>query len=326
MNAMTQHTLTRDTSQNQGPLGKVLAALGMTGEDPSITSRVGTDDFTWIRYIFGLVLVYDAWTSLTWIHKVAVSQALGLPTSAPALHLLVIVLAFVKIAIAAAILSGRGVVPMSWAGIAYMAFVWTVFQHGGDFGKDGTDPGVALPYIVMFLFTIAVERMRTNPDVSENQMLTLARNGFGLLWGYDALMKFHPYFLNHFADFLTSAQTAMAGTWAAGYDHLFLEITTAIGPHTAALVIACTEALVAASLLTGKGLRVMAPVGALLAFAIWSTAETFGAPYTSGVASSPAQLFGTASIYILAFGYVVTLFNPLELLQKAEKDPLANPA
>ncbi|WP_127903747.1 hypothetical protein [Solirhodobacter olei] len=326
MNAVTKHSLAEGFGQRQGPFSRALAALGMTGEDASILSRVGPDAFNWVRYVFGLVLVYDAWTSLTWVHKVAVSQAIGLPTSAPALHLLVIVLAFVKIAIAAAIVSGRGVIPMSWAGIAYMAFVWTVFQHGGDFGKDGTDPGVALPYVVMFLFTIAVERMRTNPDVSRNQMLTLARSAFGLLWAYDALMKFHPYFLNHFTDFLTAAQTAMAGTWAAGYERLFLDITNAIGPHTVALLIAGTEALIAVSLLSGKGLRIMGPVGALLSLAIWSTAETFGAPYTSGVASSPAQLFGTASIYVLAFGYVMTLFNPLELLHKDAAPAVVNPA
>ena len=326
MNAVTHHPITPEATQTKAPLSRILATLGMAGEDPTTVSRVGPDAFTWIRSIFGLVLVYDAWTSLTWVHKVAVSHALGLATSSPALHLFVIVLAFLKIAIAAAILSGRGVIPMSWAGIGYMAFVWTVFQHGGDFGKDGTDPGVALPYMVMFLFTIGVERMRTTPNVSRNEMLTLARNGFGLLWGYDALMKFHPYFLNHFADFLTQAQTAMAGTWAAGYDHLFLQITTAIGPHTVALMIACTEALVAASLLSGKGLRIMAPVGALLAFAIWSTAETFGAPYTAGVASSPAQLFGTASIYVLAFGYVMTLFNPLDLLHRVAPAAMARPA
>lgn len=315
-----------ETGSGSGAFARALSALGMTGEDPKAASRVGADAFLWIRSLFGLVLVYDAWTSLTWAHKVAVSQAIGLPTSAPMLHLLVIVLAFVKIAVAVSVLSGRGVIPMSWIGIAYMGFVWTVFQHGGDFGKDGTDPGVALPYVVMFLFTIAVERMRSHPDVSKNEMLTLARNGFGLLWAYDALMKFHPYFLNHFADFLTGAETAMAGTWVAGYDRAFLDITNAIGPHTVALLIACTEAVIAASLLSGKGLRVMGPVGALLSFAIWSTAETFGAPYVSGIASGPAQLFGTASIYVLAFGYVMTLYNPLDLLHAKERSAAAMPA
>lgn len=315
--------MSQDTTDNalgdapgaRGYFRRALAALDMHGENPALISRVHAESFNLIRIIFGIALMYDAWTSLTWTHKLEVSHVLGLSTGDPLLHLMVIILAFVKLAIAVSIIADRGVIPMSWAGIAYAFFVWIVFQHGGDFGKDGTDPGVALPYVVMFLYLIATERLRKDPDTSRNEMLTLARNGFGLLWGYDALMKFHPYFLNHFMGYLTDAQTATAGTWISGYEHIWVVVTQAFGPHLVALAVAVVEAVIAISLLSGRGLRIMGPVGFLLSFAIWSTAETWGGPYSFAVSSSPASLFGTASIYMLAFVFVMILYNPLELFR-----------
>ncbi|WP_102225238.1 hypothetical protein [Acidimangrovimonas sediminis] len=306
---------TAGVPEGRSYLRRALIALGMEGEDTALTSQVRYASFTWIRLLFGAVLIYDAWSSLTWQHKVATAKAMGLSVDNPVLHLVVVILAFVELAVAVSVIADRGVVAMSWTGIGYAAFVWIVFQHGGDFGQDGTDPGVALPYVVMFLFLIGVERLRTSPDLSRNEMLALARNGFGLLWGYDALMKFHPYFLDHFDDFLTSAQTDMKGTWLATYDHLFLDVTNLIGPHLVALLVGLAEAAVAASLLSGRGLRIMAPVGFLLSFAIWSTAETLGGPYSLGVSSESAQMFGTAVIYMLAFLYVMTLYSPLDLLR-----------
>ncbi len=314
MNALSPRT-TENGVAGKGAFGRALFRLGITGEDPGVASQVGAEAFSWIRIVFGTVLLFDAWTSLTWVHKVAMSQALGLPTSSPVLHLVVIALAFLMLAIAVSILSGRGVIPMSWAGVTYAAFVWIVVQHGGDFGKDGTDPGVALPYVVMFLYLIGVARLREGRTIARNEMLSFARISFGMLWAYDALMKLHPYFLNNFADFLSSAQKDTAGTWVAGYDHLFLLVTNGVGPHLVAVVIAATEALIAVSLISGRGLRIMAPVGFALSFAIWSTAETFGGFYAHLIPDAPMQLFGTASVYMLAFVYVMILYNPLELLR-----------
>ena len=308
-----------DAPGARGYFRRALAALDMRGENPNLISKVHAQSFNWIRIIFGIALLYDAWTSLTWTHKLEVSHVLGMPIGDPVLHLMVIILAFVKLAIAISIIADRGVIPMSWAGIAYAAFVWIIFQHGGDFGQDGTDPGVAMPYIVMFLYLIATARLRKDPDTSHNEMLTLARNGFGLLWGYDALLKFQPYFLNHFMGYLSDAQSQMAGTWIGGYEHLWVVVTQAFGPHLVALTVAVVEAAIAISLLSGRGLRVMGPIGFLLSFAIWSTAETWGGPYSSAVSSAPASLFGTASIYMLAFVYVMILYNPLELLQGKAK-------
>ncbi|WP_455383758.1 hypothetical protein [Acidihalobacter prosperus] len=319
MNQDTTDNTLGDAPGARGYFRRALAALDMRGENPALLSTVNAQSFNWIRIIFGIALLYDAWTSLTWTHKLEVSHVLGMPTGDPVLHLMVIILAFVKLAIAVSIIADRGVIPMSWAGIAYAFFVWIVFQHGGDFGKDGTDPGVALPYVIMFLYLIATERLRKDPDTSHNEMLTLARNGFGLLWGYDALMKFHPYFLNHFMGYLTDAQSATAGTWIGGYEHIWVVVTQAFGPHLVALAVAVVEAAIAISLLSGRGLRVMGPVGFLLSFAIWSTAETWGGPYSFAVSSAPASLFGTASIYMLAFVFVMILYNPLELLRGKTK-------
>ncbi|MEJ2480239.1 MAG: hypothetical protein P8Y78_08680 [Acidihalobacter sp.] len=319
MNQDTTDNTLGDAPGARGYFRRALAALDMRGENPALLSSINAESFNWIRIIFGIALLYDAWTSLTWTHKLEVSHVLGMPIGDPVLHLMVIILAFVKLAIAISIIADRGVIPMSWTGIAYAFFVWILFQHGGDFGKDGTDPGVALPYVVMFLYLIATERLRKDPDTSRNEMLTLARNGFGLLWGYDALMKFHPYFLNHFMGYLSDAQSATAGTWIGGYEHIWVVVTQAFGPHLVALTVAVVEAAIAISLLSGRGLRVMGPIGFLLSFAIWSTAETWGGPYSFAVSSAPASLFGTASIYMLAFVFVMILYNPLELFSGKTK-------
>jgi hypothetical protein len=304
-----------DAPGHRGRLARGFAALGIRGENPAHTSAVGQTAFNWIRVVFGLALLYNTWTSLSWQHKTAAAQALGLPTSSPVLHLLVIVLVFVQLAVAMSVLFNRGVTPMSWIGILHSLYIWVIFQHGGDFGQDGTDPGVSMAYVVMFLFLIAGDQHRTNQDLSKNPYMTLARTVFGLLWAYDAMMKFHPYFMNHFVDFLTSAETTMKGTWGAGYDHLFVILTNAIGPHLVPVLVALTESAVALSLISGRGLRILAPVGFVLSLVIWSTAETWGGPYPLGVSTSGGQMFGNAIIYTMAFCYILTLYNPLDLLR-----------
>lgn len=297
-------------------LRKVLGLFDLTGEDPTAARPVTVDSFAWLRILFGLILLYDSWTSLSIADKTAVANLMGLPMSSGFLHLTVIFLTFVKITLAAALLTGRGVRIMGWVGVAYGLAVWIFVQHGGDFGADGTDPGAGAIYLVAFLFVLAAERAR-EVEISKNEMFSLARVTFGILWAYDALYKFQPYFLTHYMDFLTGAVSG-APHWLARYDEVWIAVSLAVGPSIMPWLVAIFEAVTAFGLLAGhKILRALAPIGFVLAFLIWSVPEEFGGPYRLGIGHGPLRMFGTAVIYMLALGYVMVVYNPLDLLPRA---------
>ena len=306
-------------------LRRALRAHGVEGENPKLTSVVRPSDalgFRVIRGLVGLVMLYDFWASLSWSHKTEAAQFLGVGMTSAWVSLMVAGISFVKLAIAASLLSGRRMLAMGWVGVAYGLFVWLAVEHGGDFGRDATDPGLGLPYIILFLYIIGVERLDLEPDISRNEILTLARILFGLLWAYDAALKLQPYFLNHYLDYLTSAQQNVAGTWRGAYDQVWITVSIAIGPKLVALMVAAVEAAISISLLTGRGLRLMGPIGIGLSLVIWTTAEQWGGPYSSGVANTmPMRLFGTAIIYVLALLYVWALYNPFDLLSRRRGTP-----
>ncbi|MGH7119137.1 MAG: hypothetical protein ACREFP_09160 [Acetobacteraceae bacterium] len=301
-------------------LQKTLGLFNLTGEDPNAARRVSAASFDWLRIAFGLILLYDSWTSLSLADKAEVGQLMGLPMSSGVLHVTVILLTFVKIALAAALLTGRGLKVMGWVGVAYSLLVWIVVQHGGDFGPDGTDPGAGAAYLVAFLFVLAAERAK-EVDITKNEMFSLARVAFGILWAYDALYKFQPYFLTHYMDFLNGAKSDVTG-WRAAYDQIWIAISLLIGSAVMAWLVAIFEAVTAFGLLAGhRALRALAPIGFILAFLIWSVPEEFGGPYHLGVGHGPLHMFGTAIIYMLALGYVMVVYSPLDLLPAALRSP-----
>lgn len=194
--------------------------------------------------------------------------------------------------------------------------VWLAMEHGGDFGHDATDPGVGLPYVIVFLYVLSADRLRRDPRAGGNELLALARVAFALLWGYDALLKFQPYFLGHFLDYISEAAKDNAGTWRGAYDQAWIVVIQAIGPKIGAYLVALTEATIAIALFTGRGLRIVGPIAIALSFVIWGTAEEWGGPFSMGVATGmPMRLFSCAIIYILALGYVWVLYNPLDLFR-----------
>lgn len=302
-------------------LQKVLGLFSLTGENSNAARKVDAVAFDWLRIVFGLILLYDLWTSLSLVDKSDVAQLMSLPMSSGLLHLTVILLTFVKITLAVALLTGRGLRVMGWVGVAMSLTVWILVQHGGDFGADGTDPGSGAIYLVAFLFVLAAERAK-EVDITRNEMFSLARVAFGLLWVYDALYKLEPYFLSHYMDFLTGAKAK--SPWLAGYDQLWIAISLAIGPTLMAWLVAIFESVTAFGLLAGhRALRALAPLGFLLAFLIWSVPEGFGGPYQLGVGHGPTHMFGTASIYMLCLGYVMVVYSPFDLLPAWLRHPRA---
>jgi uncharacterized membrane protein YphA (DoxX/SURF4 family) len=262
-------------------LAGTLRAFDITGENTDRTSPVTTASFTWLNVIFGLIWLYDSWSSLSPHHKAEMAAFLGLPMESAWLHLLVALTAFVRIALAAALLSGRCLRVMGWAGVAYSLYIWLAVENGGDFGDDATDPGLGLPYLVVFLYVLGAERLRAVPDLGQNFLFALARVVFGLLWAYDAILKFEPYFLTNFLDYLTEAQKDAVG-WVAAYDQFWVALTTIVGPLLMAVAVGIAEAAIAIGLLAGRGLRVLGPIGLVLSFVIWSAPESWGGPYSHG--------------------------------------------
>lgn len=290
----------------------LLNAFDLKGEDPNAISQTSYSSFRWLQIVFGAILLYDSWTSLSAAHKLAMSHFIGLPMSSGLLHLIVILLTFLKITIAVSLLADRGVRVTGWLGVGFSLFIELAVQHGGDFGIAGTDPGVGAAYLVAFLFALAAEDAKTKP-LSQNGVFSLARVSFGILWAYDALYKWQPYFLTHYLDFIVGAEKGSSG-WQAAYDHFWVVISTAIGPTLLAVLVALFESATAYGLLSGhRSLRVFAPLGIVLALLIWTVPEQFGGPYAAGVSGAADQLFGTAIVYALSLGYICVAYNPVEL-------------
>lgn len=307
-------------------LQTLLAPFNLTGEDVVGARSPAAQAFDWLRVAFGLILVYDSWTSLSLADKTEFAHLMGLPMSSGLLHLTVVLLTFLKIALAASLLTGRGLRVMGWVGAGMSLGIWLVVQHGGDFGPDGTDPGAGAAYLVAFLFVLAAERAKT-VDIARNEMFSLARVAFGLLWAYDALYKFQPYFLTHYLDFLTSAKTDAGNGVQGGYDQIWISLSLLVGPAAMAWIVAIFEAVTAIGLLAGhRILRLLAPIGFALAFVIWSVPEEFGGPFHLGVGGGPTHMFGTAIIYMLCLGYVMMVYSPLDLRPAPIRPPRSSAA
>jgi hypothetical protein len=50
-------------------LERTFNTLGIGGENPALVSVVRPRSLDYLRVIFGLILLYDAWTSLSFTHK-----------------------------------------------------------------------------------------------------------------------------------------------------------------------------------------------------------------------------------------------------------------
>lgn len=54
-------------------------SLGLAEDDSANFSPVTASSFDWLRIAFGVVLLYDSWTSLSWSHKIEMSHFLACP-------------------------------------------------------------------------------------------------------------------------------------------------------------------------------------------------------------------------------------------------------
>ncbi|GBE11400.1 hypothetical protein BMS3Bbin12_00301 [bacterium BMS3Bbin12] len=285
---------------------------------PPTTTPVQAQMFRLLRILFGLIWLYNTWTASSGINKLAVAHFLGLPLSSWPVHLAGNGIVLLNLYIALVLLSGKGMRSALWIAIVYLLGMWIVVEHGGDFNPaaGGTDAGIAPPYLIAMILTYTCWRISRPLSASsarttrDHTLLWIhaARNIFGFLWAWDALFKWHPYFLTHFVNYLVDAQQGQPA-WLVHYLQAFVYVIMHTDPLIFGLLAAATETIVAWSLLSGKLLRYLLPVGMAFSFLIWSTAEGFGGPYGNGRTGMPGNMFGTAVIYMLIFAYLMVLYR-----------------
>ena len=230
-------------------------------------------------------------------------------------HLVALAMVTIALLLGLSLISRIGVRAACWLGIAYSVACWVVLcALGYPYGGGQTDPGVFPAYVIAFVFVLSVlPEISRQPQASRPQaaLWTTGRVLFGLLWGFDAVLKWEPYFLTHFLDQLTPASQGQPA-WIAAYIGLVVAIVTAVGPLAVAVVVALVETVFAVSLLTGRWMRVFVPLGFLYSLAVWTTAEGWGGPYTSAGTGIRGNVLGNVLIYALIY-----LFLLVPLLRRA---------
>jgi nitrite reductase (NO-forming) len=120
------------------------------------------------------------------------------------------------------------------------------------------------------------------------------RAAFGIFVAIDAYLKWQPGFAAHYAGYLQNAANGQPH-WLAPWFHFWIVL---VSPRADFFVLATRliETGLAIGLLFGIARRLTYSLGALFSLLIWSTAEGFGGPYTSG-----ATNLGPALMYALIF-------------------------
>jgi thiosulfate dehydrogenase (quinone) large subunit len=124
------------------------------------------------------------------------------------------------------------------------------------------------------------------------------RIAFGLVWLFDASLKWSPAFVNNFTGYVDDAKAGQSGLVRAWLDGWTAILGTS--PHLFARLVAVTESVVALCLILGLLTNAACVVGSCLSLAIWSTAEGFGGPYMAGSTD-----VGASIVYVLLFGIIL---------------------
>ena len=194
-----------------------------------------------------------------------------------------------------ALLTGRRVALAARAGIVFSVLCWIFLDgFGFPYGGGQTDPGVFAAYAIAFLFVLAAV------PTPNGRLWHAARISFGLLWLFDAALKWLPAFLLHFSSQIT---TVIPGQphWIAAWLEFVATIVHAVGPVSVAVLVGLSEIAIAIALLSGKGLRVFVPFGLAYSVAVWATAEAFGGPYTTAGTGVRGNVLGNVLIYLIPF-------------------------
>lgn len=126
------------------------------------------------------------------------------------------------------------------------------------------------------------------------------RIGFGLIWLIDAVLKWLPGFRASYMDTIMGQADGQPG-WLKPWFHFWINLQHPRAMFFAYLV-AVIETLIAVALITGFARKLTYLSAIIFSLLIWTTAEGFGGPYTSGAAD-----IGTAIIYAVVFTGLLTL-------------------
>lgn len=222
----------------------------------------------------------------------------------------------IDLLLALSMMFGVRVRQFCWLGILYSLFCWTTLDSlGFPYTNGQTDPGVFVNYMLAFFFVLSALPGRESgaankDDTMRGNPFVIARVLFGLLWAFDAFLKWQPAFLHHFMDQLVPAMQGQPG-WIAAFIQLVITVVHFIGPYPVAIVVAVVETMIAASLLTGRGLKLFVPIGLLYSLAVWMTAEGWGGPYTAAGTGVRGNVIGNVIIYAFIFAYLWVLVQPI---------------
>jgi hypothetical protein len=214
------------------------------------------------------------------------------------------------------LLTGWGFPALAWTGLVYELFLWsTLGGLGGPYTSGATDPGTAIVYALGFALLLLLRGWQgaawsaaalRRPD---RLRVRWAFWLFGLLWAFDAWWKWQPGFLQHFSEFLTSAQVGQP-SWIAEWIAVFIGLGHAIGMKQFAVLAALTETAIAVGLLLAPWLpdllrRLVLWGGLVYSLLLWSTAEGFGGPYGPGFTGNKGDVLGTTTVYALLFLFLL---------------------
>ena len=126
------------------------------------------------------------------------------------------------------------------------------------------------------------------------------RIGFGIIWLIDAVLKWLPGFKDGYMDTIMGTRDGQP-FWLRWWFDFWINLQHPAITFFWALV-ATAETLIAIALIAGVARKVAYLAAIVFSVLIWSTAEGFGGPYTSGAAD-----IGTAIIYAVVFAALLAL-------------------
>jgi hypothetical protein len=209
----------------------------------------------------------------------------------------------ISVALGLALLSRTALALTAGIGFVYSLIYWVFLNGlGYPYAHGQTDPGVMMAYAITFLFVLAAQSSlhsaQTGQADNSDALWKYARLAFGLLWLFDAVLKWLPAFLFHFTSQITGVipgQPHLVAVWLG----FVAAVVGFIGPVTVAVLVAIAETVIAFSLLTGRVMKLMLPFGILYSLSVWITAEAFGGPYTSAGTGVRGNVLGNVIIYLL---------------------------
>lgn len=141
-------------------------------------------------------------------------------------HTIAIVMVTLSTLIGFALLTRLALRPLAVFGFAYSLVLWLVLEAlGFPYSHGQTDPHVMPVYALIFLFILAIQPEIAS-DFARNQrfpntLWNTARRLFGILWLFDAGLKWLPAFMFHFVSQITAVIPGQPPWIAAWLNHAY---------------------------------------------------------------------------------------------------------